>query len=151
VQIARIQGARVVATASARNVDYLKQIGADSVIDYTSAHFEEQVRNVDVALNAVDADNAYRGLAVVKRGGYLVSVAGLPAAGQCAGRGVICAARTAVPAATGATLQKLATWMRMGRFAVNIDRSFKMTEVLQAWAYSQTGRTRGKAIIRIAE
>jgi len=151
VQIARLQGARVVATASARNADYLRKIGADTVIDYTTAHFEEQVRGVDVALNTVDADNAYRGLAVVRRGGYLVSVAGLPAAAQCAGRGVICAARTAVPAATGATLERLAAWTQTGRFTVMIDRSFEITEVLQAWAYGQAGHTRGKIAIRIAE
>ena len=151
VQIARLQGARVVATASGRNADYLRKIGADTVIDYTMAHFEEQVRGVDVALNAVDADNAYRGLAVVKRGGYLVSVAGLPAASQCASRGIICAARTAAPAAAGATLERLAAWTQTGRFTVNIDRSFEITEVLQAWRYSQAGHTRGKIAIRIAE
>jgi NADPH:quinone reductase-like Zn-dependent oxidoreductase len=151
VQIATLQGARVVATTSARNASYLRQLGAQTVIDYTTTHFEEQLRNIDIAVNAVDADNAYRGLAVVKRGGYLVSAVGLPAAAQCAGRGVICSARNAATGASGATLEKLASWAQTGQFTVNIDRSFEMTDVLKAWAYSQAGHTRGKTTIRIAE
>jgi NADPH:quinone reductase-like Zn-dependent oxidoreductase len=149
VQIARIQGAHVTATASARNADYLHQIGAATVIDYTTQHFEEQLRNVDVAVNAVDADNAYRGLAVVKRGGYLVSVAGLPAPAQCSARAVVCLARSPMASARPA-LEQLAAWTQTGQFSVNIDRSFELNDVLQAWVYSQAGHTRGKAVIRIS-
>jgi NADPH:quinone reductase-like Zn-dependent oxidoreductase len=149
VQIARMQGAHVTATASARNAAYLHQIGADRVIDYNSQHFEELVRNVDVVVNAVDADNAYRGLAVTKRGGYLVSVAGLPEAAQCAGRGVICVARDPALTSTRRALGQLADWARDGRFSVNIDRTFELKDVLQAWGYSQAGHTRGKAIIHL--
>jgi NADPH:quinone reductase-like Zn-dependent oxidoreductase len=149
VQIARIQGAQVTATASAHNADYLHQIGAATVIDYTTRHFEEQLRNVDVAVNAVDADNAYRGLAVVRRGGYLLSVAGLPSAAQCAARAVMCVGRRPLASARPA-LEQLAGWAQTGQFSVNIDRSFELNDVLQAWAYSQAGHTRGKAVIRIS-
>jgi NADPH:quinone reductase-like Zn-dependent oxidoreductase len=149
VQIARIQGAHVTATASARNADYLHQIGAATVFDYSTQHFEEQLRNVDVAVNAVDSDNAYRGLAVVRRGGYLVSVAGLPSAAQCAVRAVVCLARAPMATARPA-LEQLAGWAQTGQFSVNIDRTFELSDVLQAWAYSQAGHTRGKALIRIS-
>jgi NADPH:quinone reductase-like Zn-dependent oxidoreductase len=151
VQIARIRGAHVIATAAADNADYLHRLGVDAVIDYTTAHFEEQVRNMDVVVNAVDADNAYRGLAVVKRGGYLLSVAGVPTAAQCAGRGVVCVARDPASAAAREGLEQLAGWSADKRFIVNIDRTFKLTDVLQAWAYSQAGHTRGKSVIRIGE
>lgn len=149
VQIAKIRGAHVIATASARNAAYLRQLGADGVIDYTTQHFDEQVRNVDIVVNAVDADDAYRGLAVVRRGGYLLSVAGLPLPTQCAGRGVICAARDPALTSTRQALEQLAGWAQSGRFSVNIDRTFELNDVLQAWAYSQAGHTRGKAVIRI--
>jgi NADPH:quinone reductase-like Zn-dependent oxidoreductase len=151
VQIAAIRGAHVTATASARNAQYLQQIGAEHVIDYGSQHFEEQLRNIDVVVNAVDADNAYRGLAVIKQGGYLVSVAGLPLPAQCAERAVTCAARTVAPAGAREALTQLAQWTRSGRLKVNIDRSFELSAVLQAWAYSQAGHTRGKAVIHIIE
>jgi NADPH:quinone reductase-like Zn-dependent oxidoreductase len=151
VQIARLEGARVVATASARNLEYLRSLGAQTAIDYTSQHFEEQLRNVDIAVNAVDVDNAYRGLAVVRRGGYLVSVAGLPAADQCAARGVICSARTANGTAARVALEQLTRWYQMNQFGINLDRTFEFADVLQAWAYSQAGHTRGKTVIRIGE
>jgi NADPH:quinone reductase-like Zn-dependent oxidoreductase len=151
VQIANNAGAHVIATASAGNADYLKQLGAETVIDYHRQHFEEQVRNVDVAVNLVDADNAYRALAVVKRGGYLLSLSGLPAASQCASRGVVCSQRTAPTAPDRVALAQILQWTQSGRFAVNIDRTFELKDVQQAWTYSQAGHTRGKAVVHIAE
>jgi NADPH:quinone reductase-like Zn-dependent oxidoreductase len=151
VQIASIRGARVIATASARNVGYLQALGASSVIDYNAQHFEDQLRGIDIALDTVDTDNAYRALAVLRRGGYLVSSVGLPAPAQCAARAVTCAHRTLTGTPAGVVLGKLASWAQAGRFKVHIDRTFKLTEVLQAWQYSQAGHTRGKSVIRIVD
>jgi NADPH:quinone reductase-like Zn-dependent oxidoreductase len=151
VQIARIQGAHVIATTSARNADYVRKLGADTVIDYTAQHFEEQVRNVDIAVNAVDTDDAYRALAVLRPGGYLVSLAGLPSPAQCSQRAVTCSGRSGTAKPSHGALEQLARWAQSGLFTVNIDRSFGLNEVLAAWAYSQAGHTRGKAVIRIVE
>jgi NADPH:quinone reductase-like Zn-dependent oxidoreductase len=151
VQIAKIKGAKVTATASARNAAYLKSLGADTVLDYTTQHFEEQLRNIDIAINTVDVDNAYRALAVVRRGGYLLSSAGLPAAGQCAARLVTCAGAGHDGTPVHVALQQIADWSQAGRFKVNIDRNFQLSEVLQAWQYSQAGHTRGKSVIRIGD
>ena len=151
VQIARNRGARVIATASARNADYLKGLGAEAVFDYTAQHFEDQLRDIDIAINTVDLDNAYRALAVVRRGGYLLSSVGLPAAAQCAARGVICCGRTFTGTPIAAALKQIADWSRAGRFRVNIDRTFELTEVLKAWQHSQGGHTRGKSVIRISD
>jgi NADPH:quinone reductase-like Zn-dependent oxidoreductase len=149
VQIAKIKGAQVSASASARNADYLKSLGADTVIDYAAQHFEDQLRNIDIAINTVDVDNAYRALAVVRRGGYLLSSAGLPTPAQCAARLVSCAGRSREGTPVHRALQQIADWSQAGRFKVNVDRSFALSEVLQAWQYSQAGRTRGKSVIRI--
>jgi NADPH:quinone reductase-like Zn-dependent oxidoreductase len=151
VQIARNRGARVIATASARNADYLKALGADTVFDYTTQHFEEQLRDVDIAINTVDLDNAYRALAVLRQGGYLLSHVGLPTAAQCAARGVICSGRTLTGTPSAVALQQIVDWSRAGRFKVNIDRTFELTEVLKAWQYSQGAHTRGKSVIRISD
>jgi NADPH:quinone reductase-like Zn-dependent oxidoreductase len=151
VQIAKNKGARVIATALGRNADYLRALGADTVIDYDAQHFEDQLRNVDIAIDAVDIDNAYRALAVIKRGGYLVSAVGLPAAAQCAARSVICARRTMTGRPIRLTLRQLADWSRAGRYRINIDRTFELSDVLQAWQYSQGGHTRGKSVIRISD
>jgi NADPH:quinone reductase-like Zn-dependent oxidoreductase len=149
VQIAKIKGAQVTATASARNAGYLKSLGVDTVLDYATQHFEDQLRNIDIAINTVDVDNAYRALAVVRRGGYLLSSAGLPTAGQCAARVVTCSGRSRDATPVHQALQQIADWSQAGRFKVNVDRSFALSEVLQAWQYSQAGHTRGKSVIRI--
>jgi NADPH:quinone reductase-like Zn-dependent oxidoreductase len=149
VQIAKIKGARVFATASARNGEYLKSLGADTIVDYTTQHFEDQLRNIDIAINTVDLDNAYRALAVLRRGGYLLSAVGLPDAAHCAARIVTCSGPSRSGTPVHLALGQIATWAREGRFKVNVDRSFALNEVLQAWQYSQAGHTRGKSVIRI--
>lgn len=151
VQIAKLRGAHVIVTASGRNSDYLKSLGADQVIDYTRQHFEDQVRNADIVLNTVDADNAYRGLAVLRRGGYLVSASGLPSPDQCAARAVTCSRRTMTGTPISVALKQLADWSQAGRYRVNVDQTFTLSEVLKAWSYSQAGHTRGKSVIRIGE
>ena len=151
VQIARIKGARVIATASARNADYLKGLGADTVIDYSAQHFEDQLRAIDVALDTVDIDDAYRALAVLRRGGRLVSSVGLPAAAQCAARMVACQRRTLTGTPPRVVLKQIASWSQSGLFKVNIDRTFELTEVSKAWQYSEAGHTRGKSVIRISD
>jgi NADPH:quinone reductase-like Zn-dependent oxidoreductase len=151
VQIASNRGARVIATASARNADYLRALGATTVIDYNTQHFEDQLRDIDIAVNTVDLDNAYRALAVVRRGGHLVSSAGLPQAAQCAARAVTCAARSATGTPVRIALKQLADWAQAGKYQVNIDHTFELSEVLKAWQYSQAGHTRGKSVIKISD
>jgi len=151
VQIAKNSGAHVIATASTRNLEYLRSLGADQAIDYTQAHFEDQVRNADIVVNTVDADDAYRGLAVVRQGGFLVSSNGLPKADECARRGVLCSLRTATGTRAAVVLKQLADWSQAKRYQVNIDQICALSEVLKAWRYSQAGHTRGKTLIRIDE
>jgi NADPH:quinone reductase-like Zn-dependent oxidoreductase len=149
VQIAHNEGAHVIATASARNAEYLKGLGAQSVFDYATQHFEDQLRNIDIAIDTVDMDNAYRALAVLRRGGQLLSLVGLPSAAQCAARAVLCSGRTLGATPVHEVLQHIADWSRDGRFRVNIDQTFDLTDVLKAWQFSQAGHTRGKSVIRI--
>jgi NADPH:quinone reductase-like Zn-dependent oxidoreductase len=132
VQIARNRGALVIATASAGNAGYLKRLGAQTVVDYNARHFEDQLRNIDIAVNTVDIDNAYRALAVVRRGGYLVSSVGVPAAALCTARAVTCSARTFTGTSFRVALKQLANWARAGVFTVHIDRTFELADVLRA-------------------
>ena len=149
VQIAHALGAHVIATASARSAAYVRSLGAEQVIDYTSQHFEEQLRDIDVAINTVDADNATRALAVLRRGGRLFSVGPLPPPSHCATRAVSCTARTEGTTPIGTVLQRLAEWGDTGAYSVHVDRTFQLAEVLQAWEYSEAGHTHGKAVLHI--
>lgn len=78
VQIAKARGARVIATASARNLDYLRSLGADQVIDYEATRFEDVAKDIDVVLDAVGKDTLDRSWQVLKKGGILVSIVGNP-------------------------------------------------------------------------
>jgi NADPH:quinone reductase-like Zn-dependent oxidoreductase len=149
LQIAKNKGAHVIATAPASGAGYLSSLGADQVIDYTAQHFEDQVRNADIVLNTLDADNAYRGLAVLKAGGFLVSLDGLPTLQQCAARTVTCANRTA-DTPERAVLEQLAGWSSAGRYRIDIGKVFRLSEIIKAWGYSQ-GDAHGKSVIRTSE
>jgi NADPH:quinone reductase-like Zn-dependent oxidoreductase len=74
VQFAKIKGARVIGTASARNADFLRELGADEVIDYKKTRFEDVVHNVDVVFDTIGGDTQQRSWGVLKKGGILVSV-----------------------------------------------------------------------------
>src|SRR6266550_392074 len=74
VQLARWAGAHVIATASARNRDFLCELGANEIIDYTTTRFEEVVQGVDFVFDTVGGDTLQRSWQVVKPGGVLLSV-----------------------------------------------------------------------------
>jgi NADPH:quinone reductase-like Zn-dependent oxidoreductase len=74
-QLARLHGARVLATASARDVDFVRELGAERVIDYRSERFEEHVPQMDVVFDTVGGDTLQRSWGVLKPGGRMVTVA----------------------------------------------------------------------------
>ena len=78
VQLAHWAGAHVIATASARNRDFLRELGADEIIDYTTTRFEEVVHEVDLVFNTVGGDTLQRSWQVIKSGGVLVSIVSPP-------------------------------------------------------------------------
>ena len=74
VQFARWKGARVIATASTANVDFVRALGAETVIDYTRTPFEHAVHDVDLVLDTIGGEVMQRSMSVVKRGGTLISL-----------------------------------------------------------------------------
>src|SRR5215831_17993895 len=75
VQLAHLSGAYVIATASARNTEFVNRLGADEVIDYQTARFEEQVEKVDIVFDGVGGETLERSWAVLKPGGRMVTIA----------------------------------------------------------------------------
>ena len=75
VQLAHWKGAYVITTSSGANLDFLRGLGADQTIDYSiQPHFEDQLRDIDVVLDAVGGDTVQRSWTVLRRGGYMVSI-----------------------------------------------------------------------------
>ena len=78
VQLARIKGAYVIATASARNMEALQLLGANEIVDYHEADFEKKIDKVDVVLDAVGGELLQKSYALVKAGGILLSIVQQP-------------------------------------------------------------------------
>lgn len=74
VQLAHWKGAHVITTSSGANLEFLRGLGADETVDYTKARFEDQLRDVDVVLDAVGGDVVQRSGQVLPKGGIMVSV-----------------------------------------------------------------------------
>jgi NADPH:quinone reductase-like Zn-dependent oxidoreductase len=75
VQLARLQGARVIATASARDATFVKELGAEQVIDYRTSHFEQCVSDIDVVFDTVGGETLERSWSILKPQGRIVTIA----------------------------------------------------------------------------
>jgi NADPH:quinone reductase-like Zn-dependent oxidoreductase len=147
VQIAHARGARVSTTAAASNAQFLRTLGASTVIDYHTVRFEDQLKGLDVVLNTVDADTGARSMRVLRRGGTLVSVVGQPPADQCAAAEIRCAITGSV---TGEMLPFIVDLANQGKLRVNVEAVLPMSEAARAWELSRAGHTRGKLILDVS-
>jgi NADPH:quinone reductase-like Zn-dependent oxidoreductase len=78
IQLAKHLGAHVATTTSTANIDLVKSLGADVVVDYKKDDFEKVLRGYDVVLNSLGKDTLEKSLAVLKPGGKLISISGPP-------------------------------------------------------------------------
>lgn len=145
VQIAKLAGAEVLATASARNEEFVHELGADRFIDYRADRFEDVARDVDIVLDTVGGETQARSFAVLKRGGSLVSIVGQPDAGQAAALGVHASFMGVRP--NGAALDAWLARVARKELFVEIARRFPLAEAGTALEHSKTGRTRGKLVL----
>lgn len=145
VQIAKARGATVIATASARNHDYLRGIGADQVIDYTTTRFEDVVSEVDVVVDTVGGDTLARSPAVLRDGGRLVTLVGTVPAELCAAGRIQCPQRAPWNVRLG--LAGVAPLIAAGQLRVHIERSYPLAEIAAAQQHNRNGHTRGKVVV----
>jgi NADPH:quinone reductase-like Zn-dependent oxidoreductase len=152
VQIAKAAGARVIGTASPNNHEFLRSLGVDQVIDYTSQKFEDVVKNVDLVLNTADADTTARSIAVVRPGGTLVSIVGPPNPEACAAAKIRCARPNRETGAPNADmLAQVVELADAGKFKVFVEETYSLADAARAWEKSREGHTRGKLIVVVSE
>ena len=147
VQLAKWRGAHVTGTASARNEAFLRELGADRVIDYNATRFEDVAGDMDVVLDGVGGEIQERSFGVLKPGGMLVSIRGRPSQDQASARGV--RAQHVSVHADAEQLRAIADLAEAGRLAVHVDATFPLEEVRKAHEMSKTGHTRGKVVLRV--
>ncbi len=150
VQLARWAGAQVIATASARNGDFLRELGVTEVIDYTTTRFEDVVKPVDVVFDMVGGDTLQRSWQVVKPGGVLVSVVSpRPFADVAKGHDARFAWFVVQP--DREQLIQIGTLIDAGHIRPIIDTVVPLSEARQAYEQGSKGHTRGKIVLRIVD
>ena len=146
VQLAKWRGAHVTGTASARNEAFLRELGADRVIDYNATRFEDAAGDMDVVLDGVGGAVQERSFGVLKPGGMLVSIRGRPSQEQAAAHGI--QAKHVSVHADAEQLRAITDLAAAGRLTVHVDATFPLEEVRKAHEMSRTGHTRGKVVLR---
>jgi NADPH:quinone reductase-like Zn-dependent oxidoreductase len=147
VQLAKLKGARVIGTASKRNHDFLRELGADETVDYTSTRFEDAVRNVDVVLDTISGETQQRSWKVLKKGGFLVSILQPPSPEEAAAHGVRCAHTFVQPNVS--QLAELAALVDAGKLKTIVETVLPLAEAVQAQELNKAGHTRGKIVLRV--
>lgn len=171
IQLAKHLGAFVATTTSTANVEWVKALGADVVIDYKQQDFANELRDFDVVLNSLGADVLDKSLKVLKAGGQLISLSGPPTAqfaqeqglswvlGQVMrllSSGIRRKARKhgvnytfLFMRADGMQLQKITSLIEAGVIKPVIDRSFPFESIAEALRYVEQGRSKGKVTVTI--
>ncbi|HAE84477.1 MAG TPA: NADPH:quinone reductase [Ktedonobacter sp.] len=149
VQMAKLKGARVLATASDQNVEFVKKLGADEVIDYRTTPFETIAHSVDVVLHLIGGETQQRSWGVLKAGGMLVSLLGPPSQEDAAKYGVRAAFLGAQP--TTGLLKEFADLLDRGQIKPHVGKVFPLEQARQAQELKRHGHTRGKIVLKIAD
>lgn len=145
VQLAHWAGARVLATASGDGVPYVKDLGADEVIDYKTTRFETVANDVDLVLDLLGGDTQSRSFGVLKKGGRLVSTVQPPPQDVAAKQGVRAAFFSMKPSSAG--LIRLAELIDSGDLKVVVDKTYPLAEAATAWR--ESGHARGKTALEV--
>jgi len=149
VQLAKGRGAHVIGTARAANERFLRDLGADEVIDYTAVRFEDRVKDVDIVLDSVGGDTLERSWGVLRKGGVLVPIADSAPPEQAARYGVRGVEFIVEP--NRAQLIEIARLIETGALRVIVEATFPLAEARAAFERSLGGHNRGKIVLRVAD
>jgi NADPH:quinone reductase-like Zn-dependent oxidoreductase len=148
IQIAKLRGARVYATASTANQDLLKELGADVAIDYTKQKFEDVIKDIDVVLEAAGKETLEREYAVVKKGGFLISIVGPPDAAKVQQYGI---QAPPLAAAGWSSLPELTKLFDAKKLKVVVTQTLPLSEARKAQEEVGAHHTRGKIVLKVAD
>jgi NADPH:quinone reductase-like Zn-dependent oxidoreductase len=149
LQIAKHLGAYVIATAFTDDVEFVRRLGADDVIDASAQTFEQVVRDIDGVLDTAGGDTASRSYDVLKRGGVLVSMVAQPDEARMKELGVKAIGQFTQP--TTERLTKLAQLVDAGIVKPTIDRVFSLDDAAAAFTHREVDKPRGKVIVAVAD
>ncbi|MER9525273.1 NADP-dependent oxidoreductase [Mesorhizobium sp. M0292] len=171
IQLAKHLGAIVATTAGAASNDLVRDLGADVVVDYRKDDFEKILSGYDVVLNSQDAKTLEKSLTVLKPGGKLISISGPPDPEFARKQGLNVVLRLLLRLlsrgirtkakrrgvgfsflfmlAQGEQLSKITSLIEDGAIRPVVDRVFPFEATNEALAYVETGRAKGKVVVKV--
>jgi NADPH:quinone reductase len=148
VQVAHQRGPTVIGTASARSLERVKGYGANQVLDYAAAPFENSVKDVDAVLDTVGGAVQQRSYAVLKQGGSLVAINQPPSEDEAKNHHV--KASMLVTETSAASLRTVATMIDAGTIKPFVGKVYPLSEVAQAWRDVQSKNFEGKTVFAVS-
>jgi NADPH:quinone reductase-like Zn-dependent oxidoreductase len=148
VQLAKLRGARVLATASTANQEFLKQLGADVAIDYTKQKFEDVAKNVDAVLDTVGGETFIRSCKVVKKGGIVCTLVGSEKPAGAKELGIRVTGLWVKPNAE--QLGEIAKLIDEKKLKPVVTEELPLSDGVKALEQAETHHTRGKVVLKVA-
>ncbi|MDH4421988.1 NADP-dependent oxidoreductase [Bacillus cereus] len=171
IQLAKIMGATVTTTASEAGADLVKSLGADEMINYKTEQFEEVLKDYDAVFDTIGGATLEKSFNIIKNGGNIVSVSGMPNArfGKEFGSGFFKTLLFSLASKKLTALEKkhnaqysflfmkpsgdqlriIANYIEAGKIKPIIDRIFPFEDAQKAMEHSESGRAKGKIIVKI--
>lgn len=171
IQLAKVLGASVATTTSTRNVDFVRGLGADEVVDYKQQQFQDVLRDYDAVLGTVKGEVIEQSVGILKPGGRIASLVGPLDAAFARKRGLNVLLRIVFGLMSrkilrlagkrgvaysflfvhpdGGQLAEIGALLESGRIRPVIDKVFPFEQATDALAYLAQGRARGKVVVRL--
>ena len=173
IQLAKHLGATVATTTSGKNAQWVKALGADIIIDYKTTDFEQELKDYDVVLDTQGGKILEKSLNVLKRGGRIISISGPPdrefaeaihanwllkciipllswsIRNKAKKKGITYSFLFMQP--NGQQLSEISKLVESGNINPIVDKTYAFTEIKDAFQYVNTGRAKGKVVLKIAE
>ena len=173
IQLAKHLGASVATTTSGKNAQWVKALGADIIIDYKTTDFEQVLKDYDVVLDTQGGKILEKSLNVLKRGGRVISISGPPDRDFAEAIHANWLLKCIIPLLSwsirrkakkrditysflfmqpnGQQLSEISKLVESGKINPVVDKTYGFNEIKDAFQYINTGRAKGKVVLKIAE
>jgi len=147
IQLAKHLGAYVGTTVKSEDKEFVQQLGADEIVDYTTQNFDDILHDYDAAFDTVGGETYKKSFKVLKNNGTIVSMLEQPDSNLMNQYGV--KAIFQFTETTSERLTKLAQWIDQNNVKVNVEKTFPLSETAKALDYQKDNHPRGKVVITI--
>ncbi|GAB2692959.1 NADP-dependent oxidoreductase [Mucilaginibacter koreensis] len=147
IQFAKWKGAHVATTASESNIQFLKDLGADEVINYKTEQFEEKLTGYDVVFDTIGGDTQLKSVQVLKQGGILVSTVGIANPDALKEKNI--EGKQYMAQSYPDQLKQIGELLDAGKIQPIITKVFPLNAVAEAQKASEQGHTRGKIVVQV--